>query len=82
MARDPKTINLRHAYEAVANDPEILSRHPEREGRVEGALADFMNTVMGDAEAALLAELEAVSIAEMNVHVRTALGLPALKPRP
>lgn len=82
LARDPKTINLRHAYEAVANDPEILSRHPEREGRVEGALADFMNTVMGDAEAALLAELEAVSIAEMNVHVRTALGLPALKPRP
>lgn len=81
LARDPQAIDLRQAYEAVAIDPQILSRHPECEGRVEGALAEFMNAVMGDAEAALLAELEAVTIAEMNVQVRATLGLPALNPR-
>lgn len=81
LARDPQTINLRQAYEAVAIDPKILSRHPECEGRIEGAMATFMNAVMGDAEAALLAELEAVTVAEMNVQIRTSLGLAPLKPR-
>lgn len=77
LARDPKTINLRHAYEAVSIDPQVLCRHPERKGRIENAMADFMNGVMGDAERALLDKLEGVTIAEMDVQVRSALGRTA-----
>lgn len=80
LARDPRTINLRQAYEAVAAEPQILSRHPECEGRVAVAMASFVNSVMGDAEAALLAELEAVTIAEMDVQIRTSLGLSVKQP--
>ncbi|MFK8025543.1 MAG: Rrf2 family transcriptional regulator, partial [Ilumatobacter sp.] len=37
LARDPRTITLRDAYEAVSIDPQILPRHPECEGRIEAA---------------------------------------------
>lgn len=80
LARDPQKINLRQAYEAVTAEPQILSRHPECEGRVAVAMAGFMNSVMGDAEEALLAELEAVTIAEMDVQIRTSLGLSVKQP--
>ncbi len=81
LARDPRKINLRQAYEAVTAEPQILSRHPSCEGRVVAvAMAGFINSVMGDAEEALLAELEAVTIAEMDVQIRTSLGLSVKQP--
>ncbi len=80
LARDPRKINLRQAYEAVTAEPQILSRHPSCEGRVAAAMAGFINSVMGDAEEALLAELEAVTIAEMDIQIRTSLGLSVKQP--
>ena len=74
LARNPKAINLRQVYEALDDEPQILARHPECAGRVEQALAEFMNGVMGDAEAALLAELESVTVAEMDARVRSSLS--------
>lgn len=74
LARDPDAIDLRQAYEALTAEPQILARHPEGVGRIEGALAGFINGVMGDAEAALLAQLEVVTVAEMDRQVRSALA--------
>lgn len=81
LARDPKTINLRQAYEALDDEPRLLARHPECAGRIETAMADFVNSVMGDAEAALLAELEAVTIAEMDAKIRRSLQISPVKLR-
>jgi Rrf2 family protein len=74
LARDPKSITLRQAYEAVSIDPQLLCRHPDGEGRVARAMAQFMNNAMGDAERALLDELEAITVFEMDVQVRANLG--------
>ena len=81
LGRDPSTINLRQAYEAVNADPQVLARHPECDGRVERAMAEFVNGLMGDAEAALLAQLEAVTFEEMDRHVRSILCGEPLKTR-
>lgn len=81
LARDPKTINLRQAYEALDDEPRLLARHPECQGRVEAAMAAFVNGVMGDAEAALLAELEAVTIAEMDQKIRRSLQISPVQLR-
>lgn len=75
LARDPKAITLRDAYDAVTDDPSVLCRHPDDcEDSVASTLGRFVNSVMGDAEQAMLAELEAVTIAEMDARVRGPVG--------
>jgi len=74
LARDPKTITLRQAYEAVSDDAQVLCRHPDGEGRVAQAMGKFMNDAMGDAERALLETLDAITVAQMDVQVRANLS--------
>lgn len=75
LARDPNSINLRQAYDAVSADPQLLHRHPDDcAGAIASALARFVNDVMGDAERALLDQLEAVTVAEMDTRVRADLA--------
>ncbi|MEM9135183.1 MAG: Rrf2 family transcriptional regulator [Actinomycetota bacterium] len=74
LARDPATITVRHAYEAVTDDPDVLPRHPtDCSGRIEQAIGSFVNDLMSDAEEALLLRLESVTIAEMDVRIRATL---------
>ena len=74
LARDPSTITVRDAYEAVTAEPEMLARHPQDcDGRIERAMAMFINGLMSDAEAALLERLDTVTIAEMDTQIRTTL---------
>lgn len=75
LARDPSTINLRQAYDAVSNDPQVLHRYSDGcTGAIASALARFVDDVMGDAEQALLDRLEAVTVAEMDTRVRADIG--------
>ena len=77
LARDASTITLREAYEAVADDQQILPRHPSGcAGRAALVLADFVNDLYADAERALLERLEAVTVAEMDRHVRSQIRAP------
>ena len=74
LARDPGRITVRDAYEAVTDEPDLMSRHPEDcAGRVEQAMAQFVNSLMSDAERALLERLDSVTIAEMDVQIRASL---------
>ena len=67
LARDPATIHLREAYEAVTDSQEILTRNPgDCSGLVAPVLADYVDELYAEAEQALLATLEAVSVAEMD----------------
>ncbi|MEM9562290.1 MAG: Rrf2 family transcriptional regulator [Actinomycetota bacterium] len=74
LARDPTSITIRQAYEAVTDDPEVLARHPtDCSGRIERTMGAFVNELMSDAEEALLTRLESVTIAEMDTEIRTRL---------
>ena len=76
LARDPATIHLREIYEAVVDDPELLSRAPGcGRGRIARVLNGFVDELCGEAERALLAQLEAVTVAEMDREVRSRLGI-------
>ncbi|MEO1060362.1 MAG: Rrf2 family transcriptional regulator [Actinomycetota bacterium] len=71
LARSADNITLLDAYAAVSDDPQLLCRHPDEcSNPVAAALGRFVNGVMGDAEQAMLARLDAVSIAEMDAQVR------------
>ena len=71
LARNPKSITLRQAYEAVAYDPQLLQRHPNGcAGQVAPVLAQFVNDVLGDAEQALLERLETVTVEQMDAEIR------------
>lgn len=75
LAREPATIHLRAVYEAVMEEDVLLSRAPGcGNGRVAKVLAGYLDELCGDAERALLAELEAVTVAEMDREVRSRLG--------
>ncbi|MEM9712722.1 MAG: Rrf2 family transcriptional regulator [Actinomycetota bacterium] len=79
LARDPGTITVRDAYEAVTDDPEVLPRHPaDCSGRIERAMGAFVNELMSDAEAALLERLDSVTIAEMDTRIRASLRRPSV----
>lgn len=74
LACDPSEITVRDAYEAVTAEPAMLARHPQDcSGRVERAMAAFVNGLMSDAEAALLERLDTVTIAEMDAQIRASL---------
>ncbi len=72
LARDPSTINLREVYEAVADELELLRRHPdESSGLIASGLAAYINELYADAEQALLRTLEAVTVAKMDRELRS-----------
>jgi Rrf2 family protein len=73
LARDPRTISLRDAYEAVhAEDAGVLERHGEHVNRacnVGPVIAEYLDGVYRDAEEELLARLGQVSIDEMSRQI-------------
>lgn len=75
LSRKPSRINLREVYEAVADSPEILRRHPGScSGSIAPVLAGYVNELYEVAEQALLGTLEAVTVAAMDREVRARLG--------
>lgn len=70
LARNPSQINLRHVYEAVSENPELLRRHPGDESGVAQVLSDYVNDIYEQAEEALLRKLESVTIKQMDAVVR------------
>ncbi|MEL6343154.1 MAG: Rrf2 family transcriptional regulator [Myxococcota bacterium] len=81
LARAPKDINLRHAYEAItAADDTLFRRHPGRCAHgVAPIIAGYINDLYADAEQAFLRRLEAVTVAEMNREIiRRVGGAPPL----
>lgn len=73
LARDPRQISLRDAYEAVhAEDFTVLERHGEHVNQacnVGPVIADYLDRVYRDAEEELLARLGRVSIDEMSRQI-------------
>ncbi|MFK7884630.1 MAG: Rrf2 family transcriptional regulator [Phycisphaerales bacterium] len=75
LACEPGAITLRDAYEAVAADTEILRKHPGGcHERVAKVVSGFVNEICREAEDALLAQLESVTVAEMDREIRSRLG--------
>ncbi|MEL6714835.1 MAG: Rrf2 family transcriptional regulator [Planctomycetota bacterium] len=75
LAQDPAEIPLRAVYEAVVDDTELLPRAAGGgHGRIAQTLWGFLDELCGEAERALLARLESVTVAEMDREVRTRLG--------
>ena len=84
LARAPKDIDLREAYEAVNQGNDLLPRHPgDGSGGVAPIVGKYVNELCEDAERALLARLEAVTVAEMDRVVRRRiLSARRCRPRP
>ena len=71
LARSPESINLRQVYEAVAGDVRLLPTFSDdSSGRVAPVLAAYVQELFADAEEALLATLEAETVANMDRNVR------------
>ncbi|MEO0649482.1 MAG: Rrf2 family transcriptional regulator [Planctomycetota bacterium] len=70
LARAPEDINLREAYEAIRQGDELLPRHPSEGGGVGPIVGEYLNELYEEAEQALVARLEAVTVAQMDRVVR------------
>lgn len=70
LARPPENINLREAYEAVRQDDKLLPRHPSEGVGVAPIVGNYVNELHEEAEKALLARLEAVTVAQMDRVLR------------
>lgn len=73
LGMDPAEVNLRQVYEAVADQQEILRRHPGDESGVAKVLASYINGLYTEAEEALMRKLESVTINEMNAAVKPSI---------
>ena len=70
LARAPEDIHLHEAYEAVRQGDELLPRHPGEGGGVAPIVGEYVNELYREAEKALVAQLEAVTVAQMDRVVR------------
>ena len=77
----PEDINLREAYDAIRQGDEILPRHPSDGGGVAPIVGAYVNELYEEAEKALVARLEAVTVAQMDRVVRRRI-LKARRCRP
>ena len=78
LARDAGSITLREVYEAIADEMKLMppfSGHCC--GPVAPVLASYVNELFAEAEQALLAKLEAVTVAKMDEEVRQRVGAAA-----
>jgi Rrf2 family protein len=74
LARDPSQITLRQAYDAVKQGADILNRHPANcEGLMAPVLACYVNDLLAEAEQAMVATLDQITVAQMDIDVRTVL---------
>ncbi|MEO1525109.1 MAG: Rrf2 family transcriptional regulator [Planctomycetota bacterium] len=70
LTRDPSKINLRQVYEAIADRPELLGRHPGEESGAAKVLAEYINEIYDEAEEALMRKLESVTVKQMDAVVK------------
>ena len=71
LARDAGKVTLREVYEAITEDTKLMPPYSKRGcGPVAPLLAGYVNELFTEAEQALLARLEAVTVAEMDRDVR------------
>ena len=70
LAVHPSKINLRQVFEAVAEDTQLLRRHPGEESGVAKVLAEYINEMYAEAEEALMQRLESVTVEQMDSVVK------------
>ena len=73
LARDPSEINLRHIYEAVVVETELLKRPPELDSIPSKLLGRYIDRLFTDAEEALLENLESITVQEMDSKMAPAI---------
>lgn len=72
LARGAEHITLREVYEAVEEDAELLGRYPSGPSPscdIAPVVADYLEGVVGRAEAAFKQSLEATTVARMSREV-------------
>lgn len=73
LARDPKRITLRQAYEAVEGaEAQILGRHAHGVGstcRVAPVIVEYLESVYAEVEATMLERLDAVTVDAMSREI-------------
>jgi Rrf2 family protein len=72
LARGAERITLRDVYEAVEEDAELLGRYPSGPSPscdIAPLVADYLEDVVGRAEAAFKESLEATTVAQMSREV-------------
>jgi DNA-binding IscR family transcriptional regulator len=74
LARDPSEINLRHIYEAVVVETELLKRPPELDSIPSKLLGRYIDRLFTDAEEALLENLESITVQEMDSKMAPAIS--------
>ena len=71
LARPADAVTLREVYEAITDDAKLMPPFSESCcGSVAPVLGGYVNELFAEAEQALLAKLQAVTVAEMDRDVR------------
>ena len=70
LSQAPDQISLRRVYEAVTEDPGFLPRYRSNGSEVAAVMGGYIERLSRTAEDALLAELDRISIAEMDAEIR------------
>ncbi len=71
LARQPSAITLRDVFAAVHSNKPLLHSYSDKcSGQVAPVLGGYLSELFADAEAALLAKLESVTVAQMDRTVR------------
>ena len=71
LAKAPSEINLREVYEVIQEQKPVLHEYStECSGAVAPVLGNYLNELFAEAEEALLAKLESVTVAQMDRVVR------------
>ncbi|MFK7962648.1 MAG: Rrf2 family transcriptional regulator [Burkholderiaceae bacterium] len=71
LAKSPSAINLREVYESIQDDKSLLPEYSTKcSGTVAPVLGNYLDELFAQAEEALLAKLEGVTVAQMDRVVR------------
>lgn len=70
LARSPDKIHLREVYEAISENTQLLRRPPGDESGVAMVLAEYIDELYAEAEEALMAKLESVTVQQMDAVVK------------
>ena len=71
MAREASAIDLREVFKAVQDDRPLLPEYSTKcSGAVAPVLGNYLAELFAEAEEALLAKLETVTVAQMDRTIR------------
>jgi Rrf2 family protein len=79
LARPPGKVSLRAVWEALEAREQLFGRHPagpNRECPVACGVADYLERLYGDVDAAIKAALGKVTLAQLERDVASRLGPP------